>query len=269
MSEFNFNGFNLEVDTGENGDAWFVAKEVCDILGISNPSKAINGENKRLKDGKMHRVGGLDDDEKAMRIANTPGGPQRVLCVNEFGIYKLVMKSHKEEAKPFQRWVTHEVLPSIKRDGMYSLEKTSQELSPELKMFGQMYKVMAKNELRLNKVENSLKQIKKAVSIGQSEDPKAWRVEANQVIRDYGTQLGGQEDDYRRAYHTVYDEVERRGHFNLDARVRNLKKRMTQAGMPKSQVKSLSRLDAISSNVQLREIFISVVKDLGIQTIEE
>lgn len=88
-----------------NGEPWFVAKDVCASLGLENSRKA---------------TASLDEDEKdTVTISDgIPGNPNKTI-VSEAGFYKLVMKSRKPEAKAFQRWVTHEVLPAIRRDGAY------------------------------------------------------------------------------------------------------------------------------------------------------
>lgn len=88
-----------------NGEPWFVAKDVCDALGI-----ATNHLRERNR--------GLDDDE-VVSLPNWEGKGSAPLIVSEPGFYKLVMKSRKTEAKAFQRWVTHEVLPSIRKQGGY------------------------------------------------------------------------------------------------------------------------------------------------------
>ena len=88
-----------------NGEPWFVAKDVCDALGI-----ATNHLRERNR--------GLDDDE-VVSLPNWEGKGSAPLIVSEPGFYKLVMKSRKPEAKAFQRWVTHEVLPSIRKQGAY------------------------------------------------------------------------------------------------------------------------------------------------------
>ena len=88
-----------------NGEPWFVAKDVCDALGIATNHLRESGR-------------GLDDDE-VMNLPNWEIGGKAPLIVSEPGFYKLVMRSRKPEAKAFQRWVTHEVLPSIRRDGAY------------------------------------------------------------------------------------------------------------------------------------------------------
>jgi len=100
----------------KDGDPWFVAKDVCEPLGLENVSLAINGRADRPDSG-------LDPDEKGIAIVNTPGGPQEMAVVNEPGLYSLVMKSRKPEAKAFKRWITHEVIPSIRKHGMYAKDE--------------------------------------------------------------------------------------------------------------------------------------------------
>ena len=90
--------------TDQNGDPWFIAKDVCEILGLSNPSQSLSY---------------LDDDERCL-ISNEAlrvNGP--VAIVNESGLYSLILKSRKPEAKAFKKWVTKDVLPSIRKHGGY------------------------------------------------------------------------------------------------------------------------------------------------------
>lgn len=105
IQTFNFNNATLRTMTDKNGDPWFVAKDVCDILGLENSRKA---------------TADLDSDEKnTVTISDgIPGNPNKTI-ISEPGLYKLIMRSRKPEAKEFQRWVTHEVLPSIRRTGGY------------------------------------------------------------------------------------------------------------------------------------------------------
>jgi prophage antirepressor-like protein len=87
-----------------DGEPWFVAAGVCAVLEHTNPTAA---------------VASLDDDEKGLRNVETLGGAQRLVVINESGLYSLILRSRKPEAKPFKRWVTHEVLPSIRKNGGY------------------------------------------------------------------------------------------------------------------------------------------------------
>ena len=91
-------------------DIWFCLKDVCFILQIKNWNDAQRN---------------MDDDEKGVVKTDTPGGEQTLNIVSEPGLYKLIMRSRKPEARAFQRWVTHEVLPQIRQTGGYSPETTA------------------------------------------------------------------------------------------------------------------------------------------------
>jgi prophage antirepressor-like protein len=99
-----YKGNNVRMVMGEDGAPWWVAKDVCDVLGIGNSSMTLER---------------LDDDEKGVNSIDTLGGPQQCAFVNEPGLYSLILGSRKPEAKEFKRWVTHEVLPSIRKTGGY------------------------------------------------------------------------------------------------------------------------------------------------------
>lgn len=105
MQKFDFKGASLRTLTDEAGEPWFVAKDVCDILGLENSRKA---------------TAELDSDEKnTVTISDGIAGNPNKTIISEPGLYRLVMKSRKPEAKEFQRWVTHEVLPQIRKTGGY------------------------------------------------------------------------------------------------------------------------------------------------------
>lgn len=110
IQTFNFNHNPVRTLTDKNGEPWFVAKDVCDVLGLNNVSQALTR---------------LDDDEKSSIILNdgTPGTPTKTI-VSESGIYSLTIASRKPEAREFKRWVTHEVLPSIRKHGAYMTQQT-------------------------------------------------------------------------------------------------------------------------------------------------
>ena len=102
-----------------NGDVWLVARDVCDVLGLSDVSMSVRG---------------LDEDEKGTSSICTPGGNQSMTVINEPGLYKLTFKSRKSEAKEFTRWVTHEVLPSIRKTGSYGTKQSMSREEYELRM---------------------------------------------------------------------------------------------------------------------------------------
>ena len=101
---FDFESQNVRVVIGQNGEPWFIASDVASALAYQ-----------AAKD--MTRF--IDEDEKGRHIVPTPGGDQDMLVINEAGLYSAILKSRKPEAKRFKRWVTHEVLPSIRKTGSY------------------------------------------------------------------------------------------------------------------------------------------------------
>lgn len=94
----------------KEGTAWFVAADVCRVLELADVSSAVRK---------------LDEDEKGTHNLPTLGGEQAMLIVNEPGLYRLIFTSRKPEAKNFQRWVYHDVLPTIRKTGSYSLKTQS------------------------------------------------------------------------------------------------------------------------------------------------
>ena len=101
---FNYNAH--EVRTVEkDGEVWFVARDVCDVLELSNPTVAIEA---------------LDDDERAKFFLGRQGEAN---IISEAGLYSLVLRSNKPEAKQFSRWVRHELLPQVLRTGTYNMNR--------------------------------------------------------------------------------------------------------------------------------------------------
>lgn len=92
-----------------DGEPYFVGKDVATILGYSNPRDAISKH--------------VDDEDKGVAKCDTLGGRQEILFINESGLYSLILRSQLPAAKRFKRWVTSEVLPAIRRHGMYATEE--------------------------------------------------------------------------------------------------------------------------------------------------
>lgn len=107
---FQYEAKEIRVIKDKEGDPWWVAKDACDALGIKNSRDAVDR---------------LDDDEKNTVVLNdgNRGNPNTAL-INEPGLYNLILRSDKAEAKKFRRWVTHEVLPAIRKTGHYGKAKS-------------------------------------------------------------------------------------------------------------------------------------------------
>ena len=102
---FKFGDQQVRVITDDQGEPWFVAADICRVLTISKPENTY---------------GRLDDDEKDTHIVGSPGGQQEMVTINESGLYSLILTSRKPSAKKFKKWVTAEVLPSIRKTGGYA-----------------------------------------------------------------------------------------------------------------------------------------------------
>lgn len=142
LSVFNY-GQNEVRTVQVDGEPWFVAKDVCAVLELNDTNKAIQG---------------LDDDEKGTNIVPTPGGNQQVSIVNEPGLYSLILRSRKPEAKTFKRWITHEVLPTIRKtNGAYlTLQKAEEILHDPNLIIGlaqQVIDLKAKTEHQQKQIE--------------------------------------------------------------------------------------------------------------------
>ena len=111
---FNHLGNNIRVMTDEQGEPWFVLKDVCDALEIGNPRNV---------------AGRLDEDGvRQADVIDNLGRNQKTNIVNEAGLYEVIIRSDKAEAKAFRRWVTSEVLPSIRKHGMYATPATIDDM---------------------------------------------------------------------------------------------------------------------------------------------
>lgn len=135
-----FNYQNNEVRTVEmNGEPWFVLKDVCNILGL----------------GEAHRVAArLDEDERTLStVTDSVGRQQETTVINESGLYNVILRSDKPEAKPFRKWVTSEVLPSIRKTGGYIAgqeQLSPQELMAKALLVAQ--KTLADREARISEL---------------------------------------------------------------------------------------------------------------------
>lgn len=128
-----------------DGEPWFVAKDVCEVLGCKG-NNVTNWLNK------------LPSKMKGLNLINTLKGLQKLNCVNEPGLYKLVMRSDKPEAQEFQNWVASEVLPSIRKHGMYMTPQVAQEAIEDTDAFLARALLIAKD--KLDKLEAEVKELK-------------------------------------------------------------------------------------------------------------
>ncbi|AVI33409.1 phage antirepressor [Acinetobacter baumannii] len=153
VSVFNFNQNEVRTIVKNDGEIWFVASDVATVLEYSVASAMIRH---------------LDEDEKGVSIVHTLGGEQEVSIISESGLYSATLKSRKPEAKQFKKWVTSDVLPSIRKNGGYIV---GQEVnSPEI--------LMAKAlQVANNILESKTKELAAAKSKVELLEPKAQALE--------------------------------------------------------------------------------------------
>ena len=152
LQNFNFSGQDVRIIT-INGEPWFVGKDVADILGYSNSRKALSDH--------------VDDEDKGVTKSDTLGGNQNITIINESGLYSLILKSKKPEAKQFKRWVTSEVLPIIRKHGAYMTQPQVPTTQRELIMLA-----LAGNEetnQRIDAIEEQVTDLKENATLNPGE----------------------------------------------------------------------------------------------------
>lgn len=108
---FQFGDLPFRCGTDDSGEPWFALSDVCGALGLCSPHKVAER---------------LEDDEKGRKTLPTPGGPQTMTIISEPGLYRVIFRSTKKEARRFQRWVFHKVLPEIRATGSYAADNHGQ-----------------------------------------------------------------------------------------------------------------------------------------------
>lgn len=180
MSELKiFNYENNQVRTTvKDSEIWWVLKDVCEILGIQNY------RNVAAK---------LGDDEKDVHQMDTLGGRQKFVVVNEAGLYKTIFRSDKPEAKKFMHWVTHEVLPSIRKHGAYITSDKMEELMRDpdtwIKLIRTLQQERRDKELLQNQIKKDKPKIVFADAVSVS-DSDILIGELAKILKGNGIEIG-------------------------------------------------------------------------------
>ena len=126
-----------------NGEPWFVAIDVCAAIEVDRTA-----------------VRRLDDDEKGVHLMHTPGGDQRLGIINEYGLYSLILSSRKPEAKAFKRWITHEVIPAIRKHGAYMTDSLMDQVMQNPQMIYKMAEKLLAERNRADRLSRELQAAK-------------------------------------------------------------------------------------------------------------
>ena len=190
-----------------DGEPWFVGKDVAESLGYSNASKAVMTHVDA--DDKTFRMVDIADSQNG----NMPIGQTKTALINESGVYSLVFSSKLEGAKRFKHWVTSEVLPSIRKHGMYATENTLQQMINNPDMIVMMAQRMLDEKARADTAEAKIAELESSVSSLKAEnsalvgDITMWdsRALLNALIRKYAAVH--MDNDFAGAWRAFYKEL--------------------------------------------------------------
>lgn len=143
---FIYSGAQLRTIQQPDG-LWWVLRDVCQVLGIAN-HKNVSAR--------------LDEDEKGVYRMDTPGGIQEATIINEPGLYSVILRSDKPEAKTFKRWVVHEVLPSIRKNGSYGMNTEA------LQELAEINRQLEQNRQRYESVDEEVAQARKQLTLARA-----------------------------------------------------------------------------------------------------
>lgn len=248
MKIFDYHG-NTVRTVERDGEPWFVLKDVCAVLGLSTPARVAER---------------LDSDEVSQtHLTDSLGREQETTIVNESGLYNVLLRSDKPEAKPLRKWVTSEVLPSIRKTGSYN----QKPLSP-VEMFAMQAQINLDQERRLKAVEEKQDRFDGALAVMAAPmlESDGWQERAQKEINTTIEQFGLNHQMFRR---DIYDEVERLAHVDLERRQTLLRNRMSRMGASSSECKAVSKLHVIARDPKLRPIFETVLRRKVVRLTQE
>lgn len=239
---FNYNDTALRT-IEQDGELWWVLKDVCMVLEISDHVSVA----KRL-----------DSDEVGQtHVMDSKGRMQPTYIVNRYGLYNVVLRSDKPNAKDFKRWVTHEVLPSIERTGSYSMQPAmtpAQLIAAQAQVLVDMEKRMDLMETQTHALADK---VDTAIKVFSRPAEDHWKADMDTAIKSLCN------DNHLSNVATrgrMYDELERSIGCSINSRLTRLRKRKRNSGARHKDAMALTKLDAIAADKQLRVVFESIVR---------
>lgn len=223
-------------------EPWFVAADVCRALEHTNVTVALSR---------------LDDDEKAKFSLGLSGGD--TWCVNEPGLYGLVLGSRKPEARAFKRWIKHDVLPTIRRTGSYSARPMT--LAEQALAQAQ---ILVDHEKQLAELSESVDKLERfndgiVAVLAPTAVSDGWQEQMNRKVRQYCLDY---DLDYRVAFNQLYMTVESSTRSDLTRRVENRRRRILQNGGTRAEADKVTKLSVIANDAALRNAFDLALKNM-------
>lgn len=235
----------------KDGEPWWVLADVCKILEIKN----IGDTSARLDEDEIGKT--YVGVQTGIKADGNPAIQNReVYIINESGLYNVIIRSDKPKAKPFRKWITSEVIPSIRKTGGYSIPQMSQS---EL-----ILKIAQNNvelERRIAAAESETKAVSEkldnALDVFTSPTSDNWKDEMNRIINRMIEENNLNYGLFRRK---LYDELEQTASCDLGSRQKRLRGRMEKAGATYAERQAITKIDVISRDDKLKAIFDGIVR---------
>lgn len=226
----------------KDGEEWFVGKDVALALGYKNSNDAL--------------IKHVDNDDKAAIAIHDGSQNREMTIISESGLYSLIILSELPKARKFKKWITSEVIPSIRKTGGYGVPQMSQS---EL-----ILKIAQNNvelERRIAAAESETKAVSEkldnALDVFTAPTSENWKDETNRIINRMIEEYNLNYGTFRRR---LYDELENTANCNLAARQARLRGRMVKAGATYAERQAITKIDIISRDDKLKAIFDSIVR---------
>ena len=263
IKKFNYEDNKVRV-VEKNGEIYFVGKDIANILGYTNSRKSL----------KDH----VDIEDKGVTNQYTPGGKQSLVIINESGLYSLIFSSKLDKAKEFKRWVTKEVLPDIRKYGMYiddSFIKTiidnPQSAREEmLKYFNEsqrlqkVVKDLEQENDMLRELENEVGVLESKVELLSNKPNNSdWKKEANKRVRQLTPKLTSIiYPNFGKAWNEVYREMLYSENINIKSKHTRRLKRMENNNVSQSEINNTTILDTIGTDVEYIDKMFNAISNL-------
>lgn len=226
-----------------DGELWWVLKDVCDVLGIQNARDTA----KRL-----------DSDEVGLAdVIDNMGRVQQTYTINEPGLYNVILRSDKPEAKAFKRWVTHEVLPAIRAKGAYAARPPMSQAQ----LLAAQAQVLVDMEQRMDAMQGQTQalaeKVETAIKVFSRPSEDHWKADMDGAIKEL---CAGRGWSVTATKGRMYAELEYKTGCCINGRLTRLQQRLKRNGMRYHDARAMTKLDAIAADKQLRVIFEGIVR---------
>jgi prophage antirepressor-like protein len=229
-----------------DGEPWFVGKDVAIALGYNNPRDALAKH--------------VDaEDKKTVAIRDGIRGNPNVTIINESGVYSLILSSKLPNAKKFKRWVTAEILPSVRQTGSYSAKPMT--LAEQALAQAQ---ILVDHEKQLAELSESVDKLERfndgiVAVLAPTAVSDGWQEQMNRKVRQYCLDY---DLDYRVAFNQLYMTVESSTRSDLTRRVENRRRRILQNGGTRAEADKVTKLSVIANDADLRNAFDLALKNM-------